>query len=558
MKTIFKFGATALIALLMSATAGAAVVASVDRATVELNESFTLKLTVDVQVNVEPDVSALEADFVVGSRSQMSNTTILNGEVTRSRTWSYVLMARRAGNLTIPPITVGPETGNAVPITVAPQSTAAPGEADIFIATEVDRNETYVQAQILYTVRTYRAVATRQPRWSEPAATGVETLVEIVGEEKNYEAMLNDKPYNVSERVYAFFPQESGELSIAPARFEARVLRDGRITGRKVFQSDAINVAINPIPPPPAEYPDAAWLPATAVELRQDWSRDLDSLPAGEPITRHVTIVASGQLQTQLPMLEPELPEGVRVYPDKPELRTVADGNGVRALRRDQYALIGSRPGVVELPEVRLPWWNLTAGEWQVATLPAAALTILPSPDAVVVEAPTEAVVDPAAPAETVVVESRWWRTVSEVLGVVWLATLVAWWWSRQPKNRSAREPEPTPPHKLQARCLKEARKAALAADVSGVKAALLDWGRIQWPAAAPRSVGELATRVTMPLSIELQKMCSASYGPGGRDWDGEATAKALRSFSVLSDEHVQPALDELPPLLPVQSARQA
>ena len=69
------------------------------------------------------------------------------------------------------------------------------------------------------------------PIW-EPEATGLETLVEVASEEKNYESLLNGKPYNVIERVYAFFPQESGELQISPARFEARILRDGRITGR--------------------------------------------------------------------------------------------------------------------------------------------------------------------------------------------------------------------------------------------------------------------------------------------------------------------------------------
>ena len=61
--------------ILFAAPASAAVVASVDRTTVELNESFTLKLTVDSQIDVEPNVSALEADFFVGSRSNMSNTT---------------------------------------------------------------------------------------------------------------------------------------------------------------------------------------------------------------------------------------------------------------------------------------------------------------------------------------------------------------------------------------------------------------------------------------------------------------------------------------------------
>jgi hypothetical protein len=238
----------ALAALLALPQAGvqAAVIASVDRANVELNESFTLKVTVDTAIDVEPDASALEEDFFVGTRSQLSNTTIVNGQISRSRTWTYVLMAKREGDLQIPPVRIASEQSEPVPIRVTPPSTTLPGEADIFVTTEVDHTESFVQAQVLYRVKVYRAVATRQPRLSEPSIGGVEVLIESAGEERSYESILNGKAYNVVERVYALFPQESGNIAIAPARFEARVLRDGRITGRKIFESDAIEVAVNP------------------------------------------------------------------------------------------------------------------------------------------------------------------------------------------------------------------------------------------------------------------------------------------------------------------------
>ena len=557
MKSATIFAAVLAIFVLLPGVVAAEVIATVDRSSVELNESFTLKLTVDSQIDAEPNTAPLATNFFVGSVSNISNTTILNGEVNRSRTWSYVLMARQPGDLRIPAIAVGSEFSNPVVIRVLPQSTAAPGEADIFITTEVDNTNGYVQAQILYTVRTYRAVATRQPRWSEPAATGVESLVEVAGEEKSYEAMLNGKPYNVVERVYAFFPQQSGELNIAPARFEARVLRDGRITGRKVFQSEPIFVVVNHIPPPPADYPDAAWFPAKAVEMRQEWSRELDRLPVGEPITRHISVIALGQLQTQVPVVEPGTPVSVRVYPDKPEERTVVGTDGIRALRRDQYALIGTEVGPVELPEIVLPWWNVDASEWKIATLPATRLVIIPSPNAIVAppppveEEPVEAV-----PAETIVVYSEWWRRVSEALAVLWVLTVFSWWWSRrQPKQRVAKDPTEPPLHKQQSRFLKTARKAALDNNASEVKTAMLAWGRLQWPDNAPRNIGDLADRISMPLSTELRNMCSARYGPGDGGWNGENTAKGLRSFAVLDDNNFERSDGGLPPLYPGAAA---
>jgi len=457
----------------------------------------------------------------------------------------------------IPPISVGAEKSNTVRISVSPQSIAVPGEADIFITAEADTTRTYVQAQILYTVKTYRAVATRQPRWSEPESSGVETLVEVAGEEKNYDALLNGKAYNVIERLYAFFPQQSGELSIAPARFEARVLQNGRITGRKVFRSKPTTVVVDPIPPPPVDYPNAVWFPAKTVELSQQWSRDLEGLRAGQPVTRHIKIVADGQLETQIPvMASAELPN-IRVYPDKPELRTVAAASGVRAIRNDQYTLIATQPGTVKLPEMVLTWWDINNGEWKFARLPATILNIAPSENVVAPPKAAAAAPDkqPDTPAtETRVIQSEFWQRVSGVLLISWLLTLLFWWRSSHKGSRIPSKPALPPIYKQQARYLKVARKAALSGDARGVKSALLAWGKLQWQDDAPRNLDNLARRVSMPLSVEIQKLCNASYGPDEVNWDGESLAKALRSFAVLDEEVGNPA-GGLPPLLPDSAA---
>lgn len=540
--------------LWFAGVANAAVVASVDRSNVELNESFTFKVMVNTAIDIEPDASALDADFYIGNRSQLSNTTIVNGQISRSRTWTYVLMAKREGNLIIPPVIVGSEQSEPVPVTILPSSNSLPGEADIFVTAEVDHDESYVQAQVIYTVKVYRAVATRQPRLSEPNISGVEVLIEGAGEERSYDAVLNGKDYKVVERVYALFPQESGQISITPARFEARVLRDGRITGRKIFESAAIDVVVNPIPPPPDGFANAAWFPARSVTLSEDWSRDPGNLPAGEPITRHITVTALGQLSTQIPVLDPAVSDSVKIYPDKPEFRDTAEAAGIRAIRRDQYALIGVVAGEVKLPALELPWWNIDTGMWEIASLPGTTLNILPSatlvPPPVVAEQLVEAEESEAVSA-TKVIQSDFWLLVSEVLAAVWVLTLVAWWWSRRAPASEPKGPPPPPIHKQQARFLKAARKAALADDVAGIKTAMLDWGKLQWPDDAPRSIGTIATRVSLPLSTQLEALCNASYGAGDQSWDGEALARAMRSFSVLTNEKPERPTDTLPPLLP-------
>ena len=157
----------------------------------------------------------------------------------------------------------------------------------------------------------------------------------------------------------------------------------------------------------------------------------------------------------------------------------------------------------------------------------------------------------PIATPEAPLLPNTIWQRATQLLAALWLLTVLAWWWSSRSGRRRPREPEPPPIYKQQAKWLKAARKAALAGDDHGVRSAMLEWGRLQWPDNAPRSIGVLSERVTSPLADELRKLSGASYGPGGRAWDGEALAKSLRSFAVVSAVVPDAIKNPLPTLLP-------
>ena len=529
------------------------VTARVDRPSVDLNESFVLEIMVDSNIDMEPDLSVLDEKFYRGQLSQLSNTSIINGQIRRSRTWTIALMAKATGKQEIPAVTVGNDKSQPVTITINEPTNAPPGEADVFITSEVDQTEAYVQSQILYRFKVYRAVATRQEGRRDPTITGAEVLIERAGDERSYEAILNGRAYNVIERVLAIYPQASGEISISPARFEARVLRDGRITGRKVFESGAHKVTVSPIPAAPADYPDAVWLPARDIQLSEEWSREPNEVKAGEPVTRKVTISALGQIETQIPAFDPPTVDGMNVYPDKPDLSRVFEAEGIRGIRRDQYAMIGVRGGPVEIPELIVPWWDIEAGEWRVATLPARTidveaidLPVAPPPVVAVVDTPDE-----AADTETKPTPDGFWKRVAQLLAGAWLLTLVVWWWSTGSQKKEQKEPLPPPIYKQQAKFVKAARKAASAGDKAGVRAAVIEWGRLQWPDDAPRNIGDIAKRVVSPLSDELHALSASSYSNGSDEWDGSSIGKALRSINVLIEDSETTTTSPLPPLMP-------
>ena len=525
------------------------VIASVDRTKVELNETFTLKVTVDTEIDLEPDASGLEGDFYVGSRSQLSNTTIINGKISRSRTWTYALMAKRPGNLVIPSIIVGNEKSQPINILIAPQSESVLGEADVFVSAEVDDSEGFVQAQNLFRIKIYRMVQTRQPRLYEPEIKGIDTLVEIVGDDRNYESVINGKTYEVAERVYALFPQESGVLSIAPIRFEARILKDGSITGRRTYQSSELTINILPIPAPPNAYPDANWLPAKSVKLTEEWSRDMQNLRSGEPITRKLTITAIGQLSTQLPSIDYSN-DRLKIYPDKPKFLDDMNADGMIASRIDQYAMISVNAGDIQLSGVDVPWWDTVEKKWKVATLPTRVINIKPSIDDLVeekIEAGPPVNIEQPLPE----INDNLWKNISGILGALWILTIFFWFYSKPVKKRTVKKTYEPLYKKLELQ-LRKAKNAALANEKEKFKQAFVDWARLQWPDNIPLSLGEVADRVDKPLSDELKIFNKITYGSDHNElWDGKAMAKAIKKISFLDASNNKGKKRELPALAP-------
>jgi hypothetical protein len=131
------------------------------------------------------------------------------------------------------------------------------------------------------------------------------------------------------------------------------------------------------------------------------------------------------------------------------------------------------------------------------------------------------------------------------------MTLLLVWLGRREAAPSRAKQSAAPPVYKQQSRLVKEARRAARNGDMRAVKAALLEWGRLQWPGGAPRSVADIANRVSEPLSSELRLLARLSYGPGGAAWNGANLDRALRSFTVLSPDEGPQYAKGLPPLMP-------
>ncbi|HUF74432.1 MAG TPA: BatD family protein [Gammaproteobacteria bacterium] len=531
-----------LAAIVAAYAQDASLVASVDRDRIQANESFTYVLRVEGRFSGRPDLSALGREFDVLRSGSSQSIQIVNGQTTQVAEWTVELMPRGAGEFELPPIELGGELSNPVQVEVLPAETATDAAADIFIEVELDRDEAYVQSQVIYTQRFFIGIPTGRESFPATAIAGGEAIAEKLGNDREYQTVRGDRVYRVRERKFAVFPQATGMLRIGPAEYEATVIPNRGFSRRQVLRSDVVELTVLPAVAPPASHPNAVWLPARSLRLEEAWNDGEDVFEQGVPRTREVSVQAEGVLETQLPELALAEGEGLRQYPDQPELSRELTDAGIEARRTERFAVIAQQPGTVEFPPVELPWWNVDLRRWEIARIDAVTIPVEPGDETV-----PAALATPAA-APVVETDPGFWPWVSGALAAGWLLTIAAWAFSRRATRRSVR-PRPAERAVSARSLLKQALAACRVDDAARTRDLLLEWAARQFPDDPPLSLGALAGRLADPLAAEIRTLESSLYGPQGHAWRGRKLAELLSATQSVSREGTEEGRDPLMPL---------
>ncbi|MGI9286033.1 MAG: BatD family protein [Pseudomonadales bacterium] len=515
-------GALLLACALASQTVFAASVkAFVDRDKISIVDSFSLTIrSSEGSAFDNPDFTALEEDFDVLSTRRSSQHSIVNGRAESSMEWHIDLAPKRSGDLVIPPIEVNGVSTEALVIQVsdAPPPSQRAGNDPVFLESEIEQNEAYVQAQLILTVRIYYAVAIARGAELEELEIADALVTKL--NEASYETTIRTMRYNVHEVKYAIFPQRSGELRIPPQTFSARLSGQrsysmfGATRGKTVrarSQEHSIRVK-----PKAAKYTAKHWLPAENLSLVESWSKDPEQLRVGEPITRTITVITQGLQAAQIPPLDMQDLANAQQYPDQAKNNDEPSLDGVTGTRIESVAIIPSAGDSLQLPEIRLPWWNTKTNKQEVAIIPAKHLPLLggsavrltPIPTNTAADDPTTQPTTNAAPPPAAAV-SKFWVYSAGLMALAWALTLWYVFYLRQRVQRAATTAEPTTQFneaqafaKVNAAC--EQRKPA------DVRTALINWGRIFWNSESISALSDISRRCNadrlQTLFVELDQ----------------------------------------------------
>jgi hypothetical protein len=547
------------VAMLWSAAAFGDVRAFLDRPTVLEGDVVTLNIESETLTGSgQPDLSPLAEDFEVRGTSTGSEIRIINGRRSMKRTWRIGLLPKRLGEIRIPALSVGDERTQPLTLTVSRAPAGARGEPgdDVFIEVEpgIDGDSVLVQQQIPLVVRLYSALPIRGGELSEPRAEGA--VLERLGADTQYETTRNGREYRVIERRFSLSPERSGELRIPPVVFEGelreqprsrdrigRLFDDpsmDRLFGDPVFgdspfsmfergepvraQSEAITLTVESRP---AGFGGEHWLPAEAVAVADSWADQPPMLRVGEPATRTLTITARGLAGTQIPEIEIPVPQGMRAYPEQTQAQSRTDGSTLFGVSKQSVTVIPTAGGAVEMPQIRVPWWDVEAERERAATVPALRLSVegtgsaapqtaapaaeqRPSREQAADTAPPDASEAGQAGNEGTANDGTAARGVREPGGLPWLAlaaalalaagVAAAWrrWrgWKRTgtaADSATRRQPTRQPPSMRRLR--DDVRRACEDGDPHAAARALLAWAQARWPERQPTNLGTLAAR---------------------------------------------------------------
>lgn len=584
-----------LVLLLITLPAWAATISvQVDRDVVAVNETFRIIFKAEGSLDGEPDFAPLNQDFELLGTGQSSQFSMINGNVTSSKTFTLTVSPLRQGKLTIPPISFGRDQSPAKSVTVTSpgqrQGRAVPkapaAEANLmFLTLEADTLEPYVQQQVILKLRVYRRKQWKDASLTDPELAGVEASIQQLGKTVTYDTTFKGVPYQVSELRFALFPQQSGELTIQPfrvtARFAAGVKKQrppfGSFSNDPFFDnffsrqsyeprsasSKPVKLMVKPIP---AAFTGKHWLAARDIQLQETWTGDTSQVTAGEPITRTIAVIGDGVSDSQLPDIQLADSPQYRNYPDQPVSNEQITDGGLLSTRTYRFAIIPTQAGEIQLPAIEIPWWDTRADKQRIARLEVANLSATGStaatasqttaPRAANPEGKNDQAAEAARPATSSTTTGDSPGTVRLLLIALvaltglWLITLLALVKKRaQPLRAEPAGKDSANPRAASKKARARLKKACDQKQAAQVRDALINWAKVYWPDDPATSLETIAARLPADSRQPLLQLSSELYSNKKTQWNAAAIYQIISQLPPSSAGEKTQTADTLEPL---------
>lgn len=372
---------------------------------VVVGDQFRLSYTVTTQKVRDFRAPSIKGfDVLMGpTRSTFSNTQIVNGSMSSESgiTFTYILMATTAGDYSISGATITADgdqmVSNSVKIKVLPpdQNTSSAGTTkgntssaratsaasvsnqDLFVTATVSKTTVYEQEAFLLTYKIYTRESRMQfdnvklPDFKGFHSQEIERPSNAKWSQEHYKGR---NYYATVYRQFVLFPQQSGKLTIEPARFDASVAKvvqsadpfDAFFNGgsnvvevKKALTTPAITINVNALPPgKPADFSGGVG------EFNITSSISSKEVKTNDAITVKMVISGTGNLKL-LSNPEVKFPEDFDVYEPKIENQVRLTPSGLSGNRVISYLAIPRHAGNYKIPAVAFSYFDIKSKSYK-------------------------------------------------------------------------------------------------------------------------------------------------------------------------------------------------
>lgn len=378
---------------------------------VAVGDQFRLAYTVTTQKVRDFRAPSIKGfDVLMGpSRSQQSSVQIVNGvsTSTSSITFTYILMATAEGDFTIPGATITADgnqmVSNSVHIKVLPadqaggaassgggsgqqssvsrsSSGSSVSNQDLFIAATANKTTVYEQEAFLLTYKIYTLVDLRGfDNVKLPDFKGFHSQeVELPSGRKWSLEHYKGRNYQTTVyRQFVLFPQQSGKLTIEPARFDASIAKATQVSDpfeaffnggsnyievKKTLTTPTINIDVKSLPAgKPVDFSGGVG------EFSISSSINSTDVKTNDAVTIKLVISGTGNLKL---VGDPEIkfPDDFEVYDPKVDNKFRLTSAGLSGSKVIEYLAIPRNAGTFKIPAVKFSYFDIKSRSYKTLT----------------------------------------------------------------------------------------------------------------------------------------------------------------------------------------------
>ena len=349
----------------------------------------------DIQVGDFPGFELLYGP----STSSSSSFSIVNGKTTHTSqmTFTYTLLARKAGNYKLPAAVVksGGQTYRSnqasIQILQGDGSGASDGSGqsngsaatrqrlqnageritsnDLYITVTASKKRLYEQEAVLLTYKLYTLVSIDQCSGKMPDLDGFHTQEIALPQQKTlkYERVNGRNYGTVVWSQYVLFPQKTGKLVVPAINFEADVVQQDRsvdpfdaffgggsslIRVKKTIVAPAVELTVDPLPTRPANFSGAV-----GTQFNISGSLSPEQVDANDAVSLRLVVSGVGNMKL-MKAPKVEWPKDFESYDPKMTDKTRITTNGATGNIIYDYTAVPRHGGKYSVPPVEFCYFD--------------------------------------------------------------------------------------------------------------------------------------------------------------------------------------------------------